>query len=213
MELYQKSSNCSPNTKHITKLNEDYYAPWLGDFSGKKVLRNSTINILGTVDKISDFRSVWLWEYETVDFDRWLARERKFMVTGACAGDFQASSLVSWLADTRPFLAAGCFAPRQFTPHKSLNLLKGWIHGIQVMGTMWPASAASEASEAVTSLVLFGVSKRSGREYFSRSWQFLKVVQRPQFRGTVWPQIWPVRSSEAKIPKLAIFWFLKVELQ
>ena len=51
----------------------------------------------------------------------------------------------------------------------------------QVMVTMRPASAASEA---VTSHVLFGVSKKHRRKHFSRSRQDLKVVQRPRFRGT-----------------------------
>ena len=51
----------------------------------------------------------------------------------------------------------------------------------QVMVTMRPASATSEA---LTSYVLFGVSKKHGRKRFSRSRQDFKVVQRPRFRGT-----------------------------
>ena len=51
----------------------------------------------------------------------------------------------------------------------------------QVMVTMRPASAASEA---VTSHGLFGVSKKHGKKHFSRSRQDFKVVQRPQFRVT-----------------------------
>ena len=49
-------------------------------------------------------------------------------------------------------------------------------------------------------------------KHFSRSGQYFKVVQRPQFRGTGWSQIRPPRSSEAEISKMAVFLILKVEL-
>ena len=39
--------------------------------------------------------------------------------------------------------------------------------------------------------------KNHRRKHFSRSWQFSKLAQRPRFRGTGWPQIWPPRPSEA----------------
>ena len=45
--------------------------------------------------------------------------------------------------------------------------------------------------------MLFGVQKNHRRKHFSRSWHSSKVAQRPQFRGTGWPQIWPPRPSEA----------------
>ena len=50
-----------------------------------------------------------------------------------------------------------------------------------VMGHMRPASTASEA---VTSHVPFGVSKKHRKRHFSGSGHKFKVVQRPRFRGT-----------------------------
>ena len=58
--------------------------------------------------------------------------------------------------------------------------------------------SASEASEAVSWYVLFGVSKNHRRERFFGSWLKSKVAQRPQYRETGWPQIRPPTLSEAK---------------
>ena len=72
----------------------------------------------------------------------------------------------------------------------------------QVMGHMRPASATSEA---VTSHRLFGVSKNIEGSIFRGQHRTLKVVQRPQFRGTGLPQIRPPRSLEAINEKIVIF--------
>ena len=71
---------------------------------------------------------------------------------------------------------------------------------------------ASVASEAVTSHGLFGVSKKHRRKHFSRSRQDFKVVQRPRFRGTGWPQIRPPRSFEAAIQKIAMLLIFNAKL-
>ena len=62
------------------------------------------------------------------------------------------------------------------------------------IGYMRPASAASEA---ISWYVLFVVPKNHRRKHFSRSWHYSKLAQRPRFRGTGWPQIWPPRPFEA----------------
>ena len=59
------------------------------------------------------------------------------------------------------------------------------------------SALTSAASEAVSWYVLFGVSKNHRRKCFLGSWLKSKVAQRPRFRGTGWPQIWPPRPSEA----------------
>ena len=67
-----------------------------------------------------------------------------------------------------------------------------------VLGRLRPTS---EASEADSWYLLFGVSKNHRRKRFLGSRHYSKVAQRPWFRGTGWPQIRPPRPTEAKNAK------------
>ena len=71
-----------------------------------------------------------------------------------------------------------------------------------VMGYMKSASAASEVIRGHT---YFWHAKSHGSSHFSALYHNIRVAQRPQFRGTGWPQNQFLRSTEVAETKNQIF--------